>query len=136
MKRIMLDTNAYAAFKQGNTDVLAILQHADEIGLNSIVLGELVAGFTVGTKTNKNLEELSAFIANPRVMVYDVNLDTATYYAKIYAGLRKKGKPIPTNDLWIAACTLQHGCKLCTFDAHFSLVDNLIVANTLTQFLI
>jgi predicted nucleic acid-binding protein len=132
----MLDTNAYIAFKQGNADVLAILQHADEIGLSAIVLGELVAGFAAGTKTNQNLQELNVFIENPRVVVYEINHDTAAYYAKIYAGLRKKGKPIPTNDLWIAASVLQRGCKLCSFDSHFSLIDNLMIANSLTEFLI
>jgi len=136
MKSIFIDTNAYVAFKQGNADVLDILRYADTIGISSIVLGELIAGFTFGSKTKKNLHELQEFLNTPRVKIFSVDEVTASFYGRIYTLLRNKGKPIPTNDLWIAAITLQHGFKLCSFDTHFSAVENLIIATTLENFLL
>lgn len=136
MNRLLLDTNAYAAFKQGHKEVLQILQHADLIGVSVIVLGELILGFSVGTKLQKNLEELNQFMSTPRIEIFPVDQNTSTFYATVYSSLRRKGKPIPTNDLWIAATALQQGCKLCTFDTHFTSVDNLIVSTTLASFLL
>ncbi len=136
MKKINLDTNAYSAFKIGNSDVLKILQHADKIAVSSIVLGELIAGFQTGTKTKKNLSELTDFLTSPRIEILSIDEETADFYAKIYASLRKKGKPIPTNDLWIAANSLQHGYKLLSFDKHFQLIDNLIVVTAFLEFIV
>jgi tRNA(fMet)-specific endonuclease VapC len=135
MRSILLDTNAYTAFKQGHQDIIDILRHADLIGISTIVLGELIAGFTFGSKTKKNLSELQAFLNTPRVKIIAIDENTASFYGRIYTFLRHKGKPIPTNDLWISATTLQHGFKLCSFDSHFSTVDNLIVITTLEEFL-
>lgn len=136
MRLILLDTNAYAAFKEGNTDIVNILRHADKIGMSAIVLGELISGFSAGTKYQKNMMELHHFLNTTRLTVFPVDEVTCTFYAKIYANLRRKGKPIPTNDLWIAATTLQHGYKLCSFDKHFSVIENLIVATKLEDFMV
>jgi tRNA(fMet)-specific endonuclease VapC len=136
MRRILLDTNGYAAFKQGNEEIISILQHADIVGISVIVLGELLSGFSVGSKQRENLEDLNRFLAVSRVNLYPIDETTTTFYARIYANLRKKGKPIPTNDLWIAATALQQGCKLCSFDGHFKAIDNLLIATTLPEFLL
>lgn len=136
MRSIVLDTNAYAAFKSGNQDIIDILRHADLIGVSTIVLGELIAGFTFGSKTKKNLHELQTFLNTPRVKILAIDENTASFYGRIYISLRHKGKPISTNDLWISATTLQHGFKLCSFDSHFSIVENLIVVTTLEEFLL
>ncbi len=136
MNRILLDTNAYVAFKQGEASVLEILQHADLIGMSAIVLGELTAGFAAGSKQKANLNELHLFLDTPRIAVFPVDEVTATYYARVYANLRLKGKPIPTNDLWIAATALQQGCKLCSFDVHFKAVENLVIATSINDFLL
>lgn len=136
MRGVLLDTNAYVAFKQGNEQIISILQNANEVGINTVVLGELIGGFMFGSKYQKNLEELNEFLNAPRIRIFCVDENTATFYAKVYSTLRKKGKPIPSNDLWIAASALQHGCKLCSFDAHFNQVDNLLVTTTLAEFLL
>ena len=60
---------------------------------------------------------------------------TADSYELVYAGLRRKGQPIPTNDLWIAASALEHGAGLLTRDAHFSHVDGLRSGQRLEDFL-
>lgn len=136
MKKVLLDTNTYTAFKLGDIEILKILQSADLIGMSVVVLAELISGFSIGTKTNKNYAELNTFLASPRVTIFNSDDNTAHYYAQIYANLRRKGKPIPTNDLWIAACALQHGYKLCSYDKHFQFIDNLIVVSSETEFIL
>ena len=136
MRKVLLDTNAYTAFKLGNKDVISILQHADIIGISVIVLGELIAGFNIGSQSKRNLDELNSFLNSPRVNIYPIDETTTNFYANIYAILRRKGKPIPTNDLWIAATALQQGCKLCSFDGHFASIDNLLISNTVPEFLL
>jgi predicted nucleic acid-binding protein len=131
---VALDTNAYAAFKRGEAEVLAVLRAAPDILISTIVLGELLAGFAAGSREARNRQELAQFIATPRVRVAPVSEVTADNYALTYAQLRRKGKPVPTNDLWIAASALEHGAALLTFDAHFAAIDGLRCGATLAAF--
>jgi len=135
MRAILLDTNAYTAFMLGATEVVDVVAHADRLYLNSIVLGELLGGFAAGTREPKNRAELARFLDSPRVEVLPITADTADSYALIYAGLRRKGHPIPTNDLWIAASAMEHGAALLTRDAHFSHIDGLRCGQRLGDFL-
>lgn len=129
---VLIDTNAYAAFKQGLPDAVDIIQRAPELVLCSIVIGELLAGFAVGSREAKNRNELQQFLASARVAVVAADEQTAAHYATVYRSLRMKGRPIPTNDLWIAATALQHSCVLFSYDGHFQAVDGLIVGATTT----
>ena len=135
MRPIIIDTNAYVAFKRGDADVLAILRRAERIVLPTVVMGELLAGFAAGNKEARNREELAQFLATPRVVTAAVTETTADHYAQLFASLRRKGRPIPSNDLWIAACTLEHAAVLLTFDAHFGEVDGIRVGQQLGDFL-
>ncbi len=128
MLRITLDTSAYSAFKRGHDDVEARIRGAEEILLPSIVAGELLAGFGFGRQTARNLREFEQFLASPRVRVVPTTLETANRYAAIWATLRRKGKPIATNDLWIAASTMEHGTVLVTRDRDFERVPQILVA--------
>ena len=129
MSSLMLDTSAYAAFKRGNTEAASALRRFSEILLPSIVLGELWAGFEVGSKRDQNRQELDAFLASPRVVLAPVTGETAARYAVIYAYLRANGRPIPTNDLWIAALVMEHGATLLTADAHFLHIPQILVSH-------
>jgi len=135
MRAILLDTNAYTAFMLGAAEVVDVVAHADRLYLNSIVLGELLGGFAAGTREPTNRAELARFLDSPRVEVLPITADTADSYALIYAGLRRKGHPIPTNDLWIAASAMEHGAALLTRDAHFSHIDGLRCGQRLGDFL-
>jgi tRNA(fMet)-specific endonuclease VapC len=135
MRAILLDTNAYTAFMLGAAEVVDVVAHADRLYLNSIVLGELLGGFDAGTREPTNRAELARFLASPRVEVLPITADTADSYALIYAGLRRKGHPIPTNDLWIAASAMERGAALLTRDAHFSHIDGLRYGQRLGDFL-
>jgi tRNA(fMet)-specific endonuclease VapC len=127
MTPLMLDTSAYVAFKKGHRDALMALRQAEKILLPTIVLGELLAGFEAGSRRQKNRLGLEEFQKSPRVSVVPVTTETAERYAHIYAYLRKNGRPIPTNDLWIAASAMEHSAELLTYDAHFLSVVQVLV---------
>ena len=125
--KVMLDTSAYSAFLRGNEEVKQALQAAEEIYLNPVVLGELYAGFAQGSREKKNRDILGEFLASPRVQIAVIDEETSERYAAILAYLWSKGKPIPTNDLWIASTAMQHGLKLITTDGHYRDVPQIIV---------
>lgn len=127
MSRVLLDTSAYSAFKRGHPAILARLGEANQVALNTIVLGELHAGFRRGVQRRRNEEELEAFLASPRVSVLGLDEETADRYATILEALRKAGAPIPTNDVWIASTAMQHGLSVLTTDAHFRRIAQIIV---------
>jgi predicted nucleic acid-binding protein len=129
VRRVLIDTNFYVAFKRQQFGAEELLKSVDFIGISTIVLGELLAGFRCGSKEVNNRMELEKFLASPRVELIDIDEQTAEFYAEIYRGLRAKGQPIPTNDLWIAASSLRHGLAVATFDEHFNAIDGLLVAN-------
>lgn len=127
MKRILIDTNAYAAFKKNETDAVNIFRTVEYIGVNTIVLGEVLSGFKGGNKEAKNRKELEQFLDSSRVTLIQVDEETAEFYARLYWDLKKKGNPIPTNDLWVAASAMRHGLALFTYDEHFENIDGLIL---------
>ncbi len=125
---VMLDTNAYSAFKRGDTATVEELARADEVLVPTPVLGELRAGFRAGRREADNLRELELFLSRPRVRVHALGEKTAIFYAEIHGALRAAGKPIPTNDLWIAAAALEAGASLLTNDSHFDAIIGLVRA--------
>jgi tRNA(fMet)-specific endonuclease VapC len=135
VKPILLDTNAYVAFRRGDPAAVAVLRRAPEIALCPTVLGELLAGFTCGSHNARNRRSLADFLVRPRVRVLEVDTSTAEHYASVFALLRRKGRPVPTNDIWIAATALQHGYAVYSLDEHFAAIDNLIVGAELSAFL-
>ncbi len=135
MKNIIIDTNAYAAFKNGNEEAIEIVRIAEQIGVCTIVLGELLAGFIIGSQEEKNRKELSDFLSSSRVSIMMADNETAEYYARIFCQLKQKGQPIPTNDLWIGAIAMQHGFGVFTYDKHFSNIDNLLTCHSSGQLL-
>jgi predicted nucleic acid-binding protein len=134
IRDILIDTNAYVAFKQGAADAVEVLQHVHRIGINSIVLGELLSGFAVGAREEKNRRELDRFLASERVERLAIDVETAAHYATVYRELRHRGRPIPTNDMWIAATALQHGLAVFSHDGHFREVRGLHVGTRLDDF--
>lgn len=123
--KVLLDTNAYSALKRGVDAAIGHVTRAETVFLSTVVAGELLSGFRQGTRLRKNLAEFDAFLQNPHVTVVPVSLTTADRFGRIAAALRAKGRPIPTNDIWIAAHAMETGADLLSFDAHFAEVDGL-----------
>lgn len=130
MRPVLLDTNAYVSFKRNDSAIIEIIQNAEWIGISPIVIGELLAGFESGTKAQKNSIELQEFLESPRMVVYPITLDTSRFFSKIFYALRNKGKPIPTNDLWIASQAMEQGCVVCTHDKHFRFIEGLVCGSS------
>ena len=128
MNRILIDTNAYAAFKRNDLGTLDVMRSAEYIGVNTVVLGELYSGFKGGSREGRNRKELAQFLDSPRVETVVFDEETAEFYAKIFWDLRKKGKPVPGNDLWVAASAMRHGLALFTYDNHFRDIDGLLLS--------
>lgn len=118
--RLALDTNAYVAAARGEASAVVRLRGAEQIFLPFVVLAELRAGFAAGTTGRRNEALLARFLASPSVDVLYPDEQTTHHYAMLFAQLRRQGTPIPTNDLWIAAITVQHDLALMTSDAHFA----------------
>jgi len=127
VKGLLIDTNIYSDAFRGVPKVVSTLRHVDIIGISSISIGELLSGFKGSSREEENRKELGEFLDSPRVRIYGIDEDTAEFYAEIINRLRKMGKPIPTNDIWIAAVAFQHGLKLFTNDRHFRHVPGLVL---------
>ncbi len=104
---------------------MKLVQQATAIALPSIVLGELKAGFRSGSLARQNAEQLVTFLSDRRVTILSIDEQTAEYYGDFAAELRRHGKPIPTNDIWIATLVAQYDYQLVTSDAHFDQLPGL-----------
>lgn len=133
MKRILIDTNSYAAFKRNEPIAVEVLRRVEYIGINTIVLGEILGGFKGGNKEVENKKELNQFLDSQRVYILEIDEETSEFYAKIYWDLKKKGNPIPTNDMWVAASAMRHGLSLFTYDEHFNNINGLILQNVILK---
>jgi predicted nucleic acid-binding protein len=124
--KLLLDTSAYSALMRGHMDVADRVRRAESIVLSTVVAGELLFGFRAGNRLDENQRQFRRFLDNPYVSILPVSLVTADRFARIGASLRAKGRPIPSNDIWIAAHALESGAELLSADEHFEAVDGLV----------
>ena len=124
--RVLLDTNAYTALMRGAPGVADRVRRSERVLLSVVVLGELHYGFQRGSRLRENLAQLEQFLDSPFIEVLPVGRDTAERFGRIAAGLRSRGTPIPTNDIWIAAQAMETGAHLVSFDRHFGSVEGLL----------
>ena len=129
MKRILLDTNAYVRYLQGDPNVLRMLSDAESVYMSIFVIGELLTGFKGGAKETRNRNILEEFLGKSTVRILSATMDTAEFFSSIKNELRRAGAPIPINDVWIAAHAMETGSLLVTFDSHFQHDYGLIVWN-------
>jgi predicted nucleic acid-binding protein len=130
MTRVVLDTNAYRAIGAGNAEALALLDRATAIAMNTIVLGELLAGFAAGSREEENRRVLAEFVDASNVEWLPLTPATAEEYARIYMSLRSAGRLIPTNDMWVAVSAMEHSMALFTYDRHFDAITRLRAGST------
>src|SRR5438105_1476391 len=120
--RILLDTNRYSDAIRGEREATVIIERATQIYIPFAVLAELKYAFALGARRTANEQRLAEFLASPKVSLLMPDTETCEQFAALYVELRKKGRPMDANDLWIAALALQHDLHLFTRDADF---DNL-----------
>ncbi|MDI9335369.1 MAG: type II toxin-antitoxin system VapC family toxin [Cytophagales bacterium] len=128
MQTLCIDTNIYSALRRGDKSVVKKISQYERVVVPVVVLGELRAGFLGGSKIAENQQNLTEFLASEFVYVAKASEATTSIYAELVAELKRKGKPIPTNDIWIAAIALEQRARLLTLDAHFANIDGLNLA--------
>ena len=119
MTKVLLDTNGYTKLLAGDTSIRNFLGEADVIYLSVVALGELYAGFRCGLKEQENRKILKKFLGKPLVAVLDCTEETSEIFGEIKCNLKREGKPIPINDIWITANAIESGSVLITCDNHF-----------------
>ena len=114
---VLLDTDASSALMRGHPVVAARVRETDRVLLPTIVVGELLFGFRCGTRYERNRRNLEVFLQNANVALLPATWATAERFERIAAALRAKGKPIPINDIWIAAHAMETGAGVLSFDS-------------------
>ena len=125
MSKILLDTNTVSALFRGDKSILDALATADCVHASVVVIGELEAGFRNGNRYSRNLSVLDRFLSKPTVKIAQITRETSECFGRIKTALKAKGKPIPINDVWIAAQCVELGAVLVTYDEHFLHIDGL-----------
>ena len=125
--RLCLDTSAYRFFKRGHAPVVQLLSSARRVVVPTVVVGELLAGFRLGSRAAKNEAELAEFLAQPVVELLDVDSEVASVYADMVSALSRAGTPLPSNDIWIAAVAAREGVTVVTYDSHFERLRHVAV---------
>jgi len=123
--KIFLDSNIVIEIFAGNKLIADKISELPTFYISSIVLGELYVGINRVLNKTKHLNKLTEFLELCTVL--DIDHITARFFGEITASLYKKGKPIPTNDIWIAATTKQYDLKLISRDKHFAEVDDILL---------
>lgn len=124
--RYLLDTNIVIALMHAGSDDGALeanLRQAEEVFVPAIVLGELFWGAVGSNRPAENAAKIERFADGRSIVPCDIHV--AREYAVLKHQLKRKGRPIPENDVWIAAAALSHNLVLVTRDQHFSYVDGL-----------
>ena len=118
---MILDTNALSAWAEGHAAVESPLRVAQRLVVPSVVLGEYYFGIRQSRHRNRYEDWLARYL--PLTEIALVTSATADAYADIRLELKRRGTPIPPNDVWIAALSRQHGLTLLSNDGHFDTVD-------------
>ena len=119
MSRIILDSNAYTEFFKGNKAIKETIEKSTTVVMSVIVIGELLAAFKKGNQERINKRQLEQFLSKPSIEFSEAGRETAAIYSEIKHQLDQTGKPIPLNDIWIAAHAMETGSVLVTYDKHF-----------------
>lgn len=123
--KYLLDTSVIVEIFQGNRKVLHSLSSAAEVFVPVVAIGELLYGATKSSRKKENIQQVKSFAQANVVLPCDI--ETAEWYALVKNTLRVKGRPIPENDIWIAALAKQYGLTVATRDTHFQEIDGLPV---------
>ena len=124
--RVALDTNRLTDLFQGDTALAQRLGTCEEVWIPLVVLAEIKAGFYGGAQQHQNETLLRRLLTKSTVGVFLPSRETAEHYARLFVQLKRAGTPIPDNDLWIAALSLEHDLLLITRDQHFERIPQLL----------
>ncbi len=121
--KYLLDTNIAIALFAGDPVVKQKVRNVEYIAVAPPIIGELCFGAQKSNKTTENLNKIDILVQQSIIFLCD--LETAQWYGTIKDQLQREGRPIPDNDIWIAAIALQYDLILVTRDAHFDEIESL-----------
>jgi tRNA(fMet)-specific endonuclease VapC len=121
--KYLLDTNIAIALFAGDPVVKQKVRNVEYIAVAPPIIGELCFGAQKSNKTTENLNKIDILVQQSIIFLCD--LETAQWYGTIKDQLQREGRPIPDNDIWIAAIAMQHDLILVTRDSHFDEVESL-----------
>jgi tRNA(fMet)-specific endonuclease VapC len=119
--RFLLDTNIIIALLEGEEAVLSNLDLALEVFVPAVALGEVFFGAAKSGRPQENTARVERFASGRAIVSAD--FDVAREYGRLKQYLKKKGRPLPENDIWIAATAKCHGMVLVTRDRHWHTAD-------------
>ena len=125
--RFLLDTNILIAILDGEKSGLSNLKMAASVYVPAVSLGELYFGAAKSGRPAENAARVDEFAASATVLSDD--LGVAKVYGEVKNQLRRMGRPIPENDIWIAALAKHHRMVLVTRDRHFEAVEGLVTVD-------
>ena len=125
--KLLLDTNVVIDILRGSAKIRSIIEQSSQTAIPSVVLGELYYGAFNSSDPKKHVAQINDLLQIFETV--EVNEEVAENYGTIKSELKKAGKPILENDIWIAATAKTNGFKLVTSDAHFNHILDLNLVN-------
>jgi tRNA(fMet)-specific endonuclease VapC len=120
---LIVDTNALSAIADGDSEIEEFIERASLVAIPVIVLGEYRFGIMQSKRRTQHERWLRESLPSYRIL--DLTEETSQHYAALRVELKRTGKPIPSNDLWIAALCRQHDLSILSRDRHFDLVPGI-----------
>ena len=120
---MILDTNAVSALLAGDVALGEVLAEEERHHLPVIVIGAYRYGL-LGARFRVHLQGLLGTLVRESLVLL-VDETTAEMYSQVRDELRRKGRPIPENDIWIASLARQHRQPVVSRDGHFDDVPEL-----------
>ena len=120
---VCLDSSAYIELIRGKRAIANYLAICDEIVIPAAVVAELTEGFCMARDVERQTLALGRFLDRPNVRFRAADYAVAIRYGFIARQLRRKGTPLPVNDVWIAATALEEGASILSYDHHFDAFD-------------
>jgi len=122
---ILLDSSVVIAHLRARLNVFSLRRPGEELYLPLVALGELYKGVAKSIHPEHQQKLVDDFVDRVSLLYPDVS--TAESYARTAAALERQGRPLPENDLWIAAVALEYDMPLATRDAHFDRLPGLTI---------
>jgi len=123
--KFAIDTNIYSEFNRGKLELREYIKLSNQIIVPLTVVGELRAGFSIGSRSELNEANLRRILDSPNVTTVTITDSATQTYSRVYNQLREAGTPVGTNDMWIAACCISNDLPLLTLDSNFKKIDEL-----------
>lgn len=119
--KCLLDTSVIIHFFKNIDPIVRSIKSFEEIYVSSIVVGELYYGAYASSNPPKHLRQIESFLNDCIILQTDIG--TSVIYGQLKSDLKKKGTPVPENDIWIAAIAIENKIPLLTTDKHFNLMQ-------------